>query len=100
MFVLRSAAASNSPMRSSTSSAGPRTSIGLTPRPQAGVALHHCDRKAVLPKPIRQRRPGHASAGHQNFRHRIPACFLASVKMSSSIVGVNLPVNIFCWLGW
>ena len=73
---------------------------GLATRPQAGVALRNRDRKTVLREPIRQSCPGHASAGNQNFRHRIPACFLASLKMSSSIVGVNLPVNIFCWLGW
>jgi hypothetical protein len=31
--------------------------------------------------------------------HRIPASFFALPKISSSIAGVNLPVNIFCWLG-
>jgi hypothetical protein len=86
-------------MRSSTASGGPPDVGGLTARAKTWMALHHRDRIALSAKPVRNGGTCNTGTGNQH-SHVISASFLASVKTSSSIAGVSLPVNMFCWLGW
>ena len=66
----------------------------VVPQRRASHSIHGKCRLSRL------RERGNAGAGEQNPHcHRIPASFFALPKIPSSIAGVNLPVNIFCWLG-
>ena len=37
---------------------------------------------------------------HENDRHAPSAISFAAVRTASTIAGVSLPVNVFCWLTW